>query len=175
MPNMILLPDGTGISGSDWIAVNETHRHQCLDDNNGDTSYVKCNDTGVSMIIEFANPSVAEEDIDFNETVTVSFLSSGRSTDRRNAAGVDIAFQVPSGFSETVYYDPSPSSYEAITGTSRTTQPDTSAWDYSALENLEIICTKNGVREVYLSYLAFRVDYTEAVAADNATFFGANF
>ena len=36
-------------------------------------------------------------------------------------------------------------------------------------------CTKNGSNQVRLSYLALKVSYTEAVAADNATFFGANF
>ena len=38
-------------------------------------------------------------------------------------------------------------------------------------------CTKNGTIEVYLSYLALEVTYTEAGAAvtDNSTFFGANF
>ena len=177
MPQMILLPDDDGTSSSDWIASGTgiSERWEALVDINGDNSYVKCDDNNEAMIIEFANPGVAEAIIDFNEEVTVRFLSSGRSTDRRNAAGVDIAFQVPSGFSETVYYDPSPSSYESITGTARTTQPDTSAWDYAALENLEMICTKNGAREVYLTYLSIRIDYTEAVAADNATFFGANF
>ena len=173
MATMILLPSGSS-SVSDWTAAPFPNTPQsALDDDNGDTSYVKCDDDGESMIVEFANPSVAEGDIASIDAVR--FLSSGRSTDRRNAAGVDIAYQVPSGFSETGYYDPSPSSYETITGIARAAQPDTSAWDYAALENLEMICTKNGVREVYLSYLAIRIDYTEAVAADNATFFGANF
>ena len=39
---------------------------------------------------------------------------------------------------------------------------------------LEMKCTKAQVTEVYLSYLALEVTYTEAVTA-NATFFGANF
>ena len=47
--------------------------------------------------------------------------------------------------------------------------------DMEFMENLEMRCTKNGTRQLRLSYLALEVTYTEAAAADNATFFGANF
>ena len=73
-------------------------------------------------------------------------------------------------------YDPHHSSYDTINGTARPYSDGSSAaWTYANLEALEIKCTKSQVTEVYLSYLALEVTYTEAVAADNATFFGANF
>ena len=174
MPNMTLLPNADGTSSSDWIAVGETDRWDCLKDDNGDTSFVGCDDSLEEMIIEFANPHVAEADID---TVnSVQFLSSGRSTDRRNAAIVNIAFQVPSGFLEACSYDAHAFSYETINGTVRTTSDGgTTAWTYADLENLEMKCIKFGTKNVQLSYLALKVGYTEAVTADNATFFGANF
>ena len=175
MPNMILLPDGTGTSSDDWETSSGT-RHDCLDDDNGDTSFVSCDDDGETMIIQFANPSVAEGDIDTIDSVR--FLSSGRSTDRRNASSVVIGYHVPStgAFNETCSYNAHAFTYESLPGIPRATSDGSSAdWTYSDLEALEMICTKMGAQMLRLSYLALRVDYTEAVAVDNATFFGANF
>ena len=174
---LTLLPDGDGISSSNWVAVGETNRHQCLDDNNGDTSYVKCSTDTDTMIITYADPSVAEADID---TITsVRFLSSGRSNDRRNAALVDIGFQTPSGnVSTSCSYNAHVSSHETINGATKIYSDGLlggTDWTYSDLENLEMICTKDGTQTVFLGYLALKVIYEPAVSADNATFFGANF
>jgi hypothetical protein len=173
MATMILLPDGTGSVHAQWVAVGEATHHECLDDDNGDTSYIKCSTNDRKVTVEYANPSVAEADIASIESVR--FLSSGRSNDRRNASIVTIAFEEPTaGFSEVVSYDPHASSYETINGTARTTSDGTNPWTYSDLENLELLCTKGLTQEVYLSYLALEVTYTEA-AADDAIFFGTNF
>ena len=145
MPYIILLPSADGTISSDWViggSPSEAEHYLSLDDDNGDTSFVACDDGAETMIIEFANPSVAEADIDFNETCS---------------------------------YDAHASSYESISGTIRTTSDGSTDWTYSDLEDLEMICTKFGTQNIQLSYLALRVDYTEAAAADNATFFGTNF
>ena len=181
---MILLPDADGTISFHWVLVGSglSERWEALVDDNGDTSYVQCDNDSAAMIIEFANPDdvtsansgVAEAEID---TITsVRFISSGRSANRRNAALVDIEYQVPSGFSESCSYDPHVSSHETINGTARTGKPGGGLWQYSDLEALEMKCTKDGTNEVYLGYLAIEVTYTEVGAvADNATFFGANF
>ena len=175
---MILLPDGSS-SVADWTPAPFPNTIAgALDDDNGDTSYVKSDTNNAAMTIEYANPSVAEADID---TITsVRFLSSGRSTHRTYSSRVLIAFAVPSGnASEGVRYDPHASSHETINGTARPYSDGLGGtnWTYSDLENLEMRCTKNGTQQLRLSYLAIRVTYTEAVAAvtDNATFFGSNF
>jgi hypothetical protein len=62
-----------------------------------------------------------------------------------------------------------------VNGIGRATSDGSAAWTYSDLENLSMKCIKNGSEGVRLSYLVLVVTYTEAVAADNATFFGANF
>jgi hypothetical protein len=175
MPFMILLPNASNNVSSDWIAAPGIGDsvHGNLADDNGDTAYVKCNDNNESMIIEYANPSVAEANI-VAGSYSVRFLSSGRSSNRRNAALVDIEFQVPSGFLESCSYDAHVSSHETILGIARASKPGGGLWQYSDIEALEMKCTKDGTDEVYLGYLALRVDYTEAVAT-NATFFGANF
>ena len=179
---MILLPNGSSSVSSDWITIPVTFPttppEEVLDDDNGATSYVKCDDNNETMIIEFANPSVVEADIDTIDSVR--FLSSGRSTHRSNASRVAFDFEVPSGNpQEIAFYDASRSSYETINGTARIVSDGAipgAAWTYADLENLEMKCTKAQTTEIYLSYLALEVTYTAvAVAADNATFFGANF
>ena len=177
MPNMTLLPDDTGTASSDWIAVGESTRHEALASNDNSISYVKCNDHSETMIIEFANPSVAEGDIDTIDSV--QFLSVGKSSHRTNSAVVSIAFEAPVGVStyvESCSYDAHRTNWETINGTVRATSDGSNAWTYSDLEGLEMLCTKFLTIEVYLSYLALKVSYTAAaVVADNATFFGANF
>jgi len=175
MATMILLPDGSS-SVSNWIPAPFPNTvSSALDDDNGDTSYVRSNVNNATMTVEYANPSVAEADID---TITsVRFLSSGRSTHRTYSSRVAIDFAIPSGnATEYVRYDPHASSHETINGTARSYSDGSSAvWTYANLEALELTCTKVQTIQVYLSYLALEVTYTEAVAADNATFFGANF
>ena len=173
MATMILLPDATGTTHSEWVAVGESYHHQCLDDDNAATSYVKCSTDTKIMVIEYANPSVAEADIASIESVR--FLSSGKSVHRSDPSLVVISFAAPTvGFLETVSYDAHRTNFETINGTARTTSDGSSAWTYSNLEDLEMRCVKSATIEVYLSYLALEVTYTEA-AADNSVFFGCNF
>ena len=173
MPTMTLLPAGAGTTSSGWIPSAGT-TYECLDDDNGDTTYVACSTNLDEMIVEYANPHVAEGDIASIDSVR--FLSSGRSTNRRSASLMNIYFQAPTaGFGETCSYNAHASSYETINGTSRTTSDGSNAWTYANLNDLEMKCRKIATIEVRLSYLALEVTYTAAVAADNATFFGANF
>jgi hypothetical protein len=178
MPTMILLPDGTSSADLLWLAVpSPQERHHVLDDDNGDTSYATCGVNNKQMTLEFANPTVAEEDINFDAGIIIRFITSGR-TPGRGASGsdVDIKFQVPDGFEETLNYHNNVA-YETEVGTSRNTKPPSAgggAWSYQDLRDLEIRCTKNGTATVRLSYLALEVTYTEPLP-NNATFFGANF
>ena len=174
MATMILLPDATGTTHSSWVAVGESYHHQCLDDDNAATSYSKCSTDARSMTIEYADPSVAEADIASIDSVR--FLSSGKSSHRSDPSLVAISFVAPTaGFSETVSYDAHRTNFETINGIARTTSDGSSAWTYSDLENLEMKCTKSSTVEVYLSYLALEVTYTEVAVTDNSIFFGTNF
>ena len=173
MATMILLPDATGTSDSEWVAVGEATHHECLDDDNAATSYSKCSVDTRELTIEYANPSVAEADIASIDSVR--FLSSGKAVHRTDPSFVTIEFNAPTaGFGEVASYDAHRTNFETINGTARTTSDGSSAWTYSDLEDLEMKCTKILTVEVYLSYLALEVTYTEA-AADNAVFFGTNF
>ena len=171
---MILLPNATDSFDSEWVPVGEAAHHECLDDDNAATTYVKCAADLRPMVIEYADPSVAEADIASIESVR--FLSSGKANHRTDPSRVSISFEAPTaGFAENADYDAHRTNFETINGTARTTSDGSSAWTYSDLEDLEMKCTKVITVEVYLSYLALEVTYTEAVAADNAVFFGTNF
>ena len=173
MATMILLPNATDSFDSEWVAVGEAAHHECLDDDNAATSYSKCSTDNKRMAIEYANPSVAEADIASIDSVR--FLSSGKAVHRTDPSLVTIAFNAPTaGFGEVASYDAHRTNFETINGTARTTSNGVAAWTYSNLENLTMLCTKSGAVEVYLSYLALEVTYTEAVT-DNAVFFGTNF
>ena len=173
MATMILLPNADGTTHVQWVDVGEGSHHDCLDDDNAATSYVKCSSDLRTMTIEYANPSVAEADIASIESVR--FLSSGKANHRTDPSLVAISFAAPfAGFSETVSYDAHRTNFETINGIARTTSDGSTPWTYGRLEQLEMLCTKSGTVEVYLSYLALEVTYTEA-AADNAVFFGTNF
>ena len=163
MATMILLPDGASGHTSDWVANSPFTHEGALTTDNGDVSYVACSVDGRRLVVTYANPSVAEAAIDFTQQVSVRFLSSGRSTNRRFASLVDVAFNAPTyGFIETMSYDVHASSYETLNGTARTTSDGSTAWTYSDLEALELRMTKNGTNEIYMSYLALEVTYTEA-------------
>ena len=175
MATFILNPNSTESASTDWIPVGETFHHQCLDDDNDATSYVKCDDISETFIVGFVNPIIAEGTIASIDSVR--FLSSGKSSHRTNTTRCSMEFYSPSGNSdENAVYNAHRSDFTTVNGTARTTSDGSSAaWTYANIQALRIRCTDASTVEVYLSYLAMEVTYTEAVAADNATFFGANF
>ena len=184
MPTQYLMPTFDAPSSLAWVAVGESTRHECLDDIDGDTSYVKCSANGRSMIIGYINPSEiapphgnytdAFEEHEVGSITSVRFWSQGRHTGRTGTADVDISFQSPTaGFSETAQYNACPSAYTAVFGTTRTTSDGSNPWTYADLEALTMKCTKNGTNEVRLSTLWLEVVWVRADG--KAPFFGANF
>ena len=169
MATMILLPDNTSLITTGWGLVGESSAHECLDDDNDGTSYIKSSTDGDRVVIEYANPSVAVKSIE-----SVRFISSGKAVHRTDPSLLLISFNAPgSGFAETASYDAHRTNYETINGTARTTSDGSNAWTYANLEDLEMRLDKSGTIELYLSYLALEVTYTPA--EDNAIFFGTNF
>ena len=171
MPHVILLPDDTGTVDAGWVVVPGGTEHEALDADDGDGSYVKCSTHEADMIIEYANPTFSAGEVASIDGCRI--IAAGRSSSRRNSSDSLIGFHVPNGFDETFDFDAHASSYEVITGTVRETKPDSSAWAYSDILALELNVRKVATVELFLTYLAIRVDYT--LVADNATFFGANF
>ena len=178
---MILLPDSTVSSHPAWEKVGALTYQACLESADGATTYTTCDNDATFFRVGYANPPVAEEDIDFDEDVFVRFLSSGKSAHRNSSSLVDIDFNSPTGNpTQSCSYDAHRTDFTTVNGTSREFSDGSSAaWTYSDLESLEMKCTKDDTVEVWLSYLALEVTYTavagEEVITDNATFFGANF
>ena len=180
MPTMTLTVTGVGSADIAWLTSSGTHV-DTLGSDDGTTSsgssYSLCPIDGKRINdIVMSNPTVAEGDID---TITsVRFLATGRCPARGSGGSdVDFDFDTPSGYAsdpETLNFFNN-FNYEVEYGTTRTTKPDSSAWEYSDIENLQFNIEKNGTALVHLAYFAAEVVYVEAAVADNATFFGANF
>ena len=177
MATMILLPAGENSVSSDWeyVGTGISNVWGALTTDNGATSYAKCDDTGESFQIDFANPSVAEGDI--TSIDSVRFLSSGKSAHRSATTRCGMKYYVPSGNAdENAVYQPHRTDFTTINGTARSHANGTSGgWTYANLEDLQMRCTLASSAEAYVSYFAMEVTYTEAAVTDNATFFGANF
>lgn len=138
------------------------------------SSYAICASDGRAINdIAMSDPAVAEGDI--TSITSVRFLATGRCPARGSGGtDVDINFDTPSGFSETLNFFNN-ANYEVEYGTTRTAQPDSSAWEYSDIEGLQFNISKNGATLIHLAYFAAEVVYVSAAVADNATFFGTNF
>tara|TARA_Y100000310_G_scaffold163533_1_gene163371 strand:+ start:237 stop:755 length:519 start_codon:yes stop_codon:yes gene_type:complete len=172
---MTLTVTGVASAHALWTTSSGTHV-DTLGSDDGTTSagssYSICASGGRSITgISMSNPAVAEGDI--ASITSVRFLGTGRSPGR-GASGADltISFATPSGFSEVLNFFNN-ANYEVEYGTTRTAQPDSSAWEYSDIEGLEFNIV-SGSASIHLAYFAAEVVYVEAVA-DNATFFGTNF
>ena len=60
MATFIMLPTSSSGHTTHWVAIGESTHHEALDDDNGDTSYVRCSSAFRRLDLGFANPSVAE-------------------------------------------------------------------------------------------------------------------
>tara|TARA_Y100000034_G_scaffold11482_1_gene12009 strand:+ start:330 stop:866 length:537 start_codon:yes stop_codon:yes gene_type:complete len=141
------------------------------------SSYSSTNANNAALLdVVMSDPTVAEEDMDATNPITsVRFLAVGRCPARGSGGSdVDFNFDTPSGFAETLNFFNNVN-YEVEYGTTRTEQPDSSAWSYSDIENLQFNIIKNGTDDVHIAYFAVEVVYVAAAVTDNATFFGANF
>ena len=182
---MILLPDALTAASGEWSVIGGGSVPATLASDDGNTSHMACNTNAAFIRLAFADPDdvtsansgVAEGDIDTIDSVR--FISSGRADSRSSTSRITIAYYRPVGNpDEILQYPPvSPSQYATVNGTARLYSKDSNPWTYSDLEVLELLCTQVYTVENHLSYLALEVTYTAAVAgaADNATFFGANF
>jgi len=192
MAYFIMLPDGT-TGTNEWHKsdVGETEETLVQSDD-GATSYIyEQASANQEITFTMADPSVAEEDIDFDETVTVTPYMHA---DYTFVGGTDMGAPHTYTYlkiqltgtgisliasSQTLTTEDG--SYPAYHGLAATTPAFLTDWDYVGLQNCQVKLenTSRPLRfhPIRVTYVFVRVDYTEAVtaAADNATFFGANF
>ena len=179
MATFYLVPDNT-TGTNEWTCSTGSDFVDLVDEDD-DSTYIWETRQNGEINYTFADPSVGEVYIDFDEDVTVSAFAHAHYTSLSGTVnmailtnGTDISVAA-----STVAVDSS--TYPAYAGASVTQKSLGVDWDYAGLQNLQmkITCTSRPARFNYLrvSYIFFRVDYTaeEVAVADNATFFGANF
>ena len=184
MATFIMLPDGvTGTN--DWQNYGGgTADHTLVDDDSfAGGSYIY--ETASDKVVTFTmtNPSVAEEDIDTINHVTIKLKAhytniTGQSPPETKTLAVTLSSGVYAHLADT--HTVTNSVYPLYTGDSEQYHHHSVAWGYSALEALQVklTLTAGALRHEYVrvSYIYAEVDHTPAVAVtDNATFFGTNF
>ena len=181
MPTFILIPNGDVIQEWDSSGVGASS-YTDVDNDNGDTEYAFSDTNSERMIVDLPAPSVASGDVDTIDSVTIKI--SAAYTHTSFTTGVTVqqggtaadSSSISNG-SDTIAVA-SGGSYATYSGTAETTSDGSDAWVYGDLAGLQLRLTKfrsPRFGELRISYLYAEVAYTAAVAADNATFFGANF
>ena len=191
-----MLPDGV-------TGTNEWHKS---DAGENEDTLVQSDDGASSYIYEqasanqeitftMADPSVAEGDIDFDETVTVTpcmhadfTFVNGTYPDNDTASGgaphtydylkIQLTGTGISLGAASKTLTTEDGSYPLYSGLAATQKAIFTDWDYAGLSNCQVKLENTSrvlrFHPIRVTYVYIRVDYTAAVA-DNATFFGANF
>tara|TARA_Y100000034_G_C6752695_1_gene334742 strand:+ start:139 stop:681 length:543 start_codon:yes stop_codon:yes gene_type:complete len=180
MAYFLMLPDGT-TGTNEWQTNGAATPQAAVTSDDDQTSYIYETRQGHEITLTMANPGVAEETIDFDEDISLRAFTTAHYD--HGSGTVDMDIQVTgtgimlAAATVNVAVDNSYPSYVGLTNMYKSLGSD---WDYTALENSQIYleCTSRPDRfsSLRVSYAFIRVDYTAiVVAADNATFFGANF
>ena len=179
MANFTLLP--TGVTGTNNWACSTGSDFVDLVDEDDDSTYIFEITQNHEINYTFADPSVAEGAIDFDEDVTVSARAHAHYTETGASVNMQITTNGTGITLVGVTRAVDDSAFPVYTGQSGTNKSFGNDWDYAALQALQmkLTCTGRPARFNYLrvSYIYFRVAYTEAAVTvtDNATFFGTNF
>ena len=191
MANFTMLPNGvTGTN--EWTnSGGASHEASCAADDGASSYIYEQASANNEITFTMADPSVAEASIDFDETVTVqAYMKADYTfvgiTDfgaphtytylKIQLTGTGITLGAASKTLTT-----EDASYPLYAGNSHTTKAVGTDWDYAGLQNCQVKL-ENTLRParwhpIRVSYVYIKVTYTVAAvtAADNATFFGANF
>ena len=176
MATFIMLPDGvTGTN--DWQNYGGgTADHTLVDDDTAINSYVYETALNKEVTFTMADPSVDEGDIERVNHVTVKLKAHYTETGQTKTLDVTQISGSYQGLADT--HTVTASIYPLYTGASRQYWHHTTSWTYAALGDLQVKLklTAGAARHYYMrvSYIYAEVDY-DVAAADNATFFGANF
>ena len=191
MASFIMLPDGT-TGTNEWHNSDAGENEDTLvQSDDGASSYIYEQASGNQEItFTMANPSVAEETIDFDEDVTVTpymkadytFVGGTDSGAPHTYAylkiqltGTGISLGAVSNTLTT-----EDGSYPSYSGSSGTDMAMSTPWTYAGLQNCQVKLenTSRPLRfhSIRVTYIYINVVYTAVAAVtDNATFFGSNF
>ena len=179
MATFTMLPNGT-VGTSGWTGNGgATALAGDVDNDNGNTQYAYSSSSGERMTFDLAAPSVAEGDVASIDSVQIqasaSKILSGNSYVKFYMMGTDADSGTIATGPDTITV--ASGGYATISGPVETS-PNLGDWVYGDLAGLRIRAEKfrnDRFGELRISYLYALVTYTAVAAADNATFFGANF
>ena len=181
MAFFLMLPDGT-TGTNEWDNTGGASHEASTQSDDDDTSFIYETRVGHEITLTMADPGVAEENIDFDEDVSVRPIAAAHYEGGSGTVDMDIRITgtgiVLGTATVNVAVDDSYPTYAGGVTTNKSVGTD---WDYAGLENCQVKleCTSRPDRFSYLrvSYVYIRVDYTAVAVAttDNATFFGTNF
>ena len=192
MANFIMLPDGvTGTN--EWTnSGGASHEASCASDDGASSYIYEQASANQEITFTMANPSIAlEAGIDFDETVTVTPYMKA---DYTFVGGTDLGAPhtytylniqlTGTGISlsaDSITLTTEDGSYPQYSGSSTIIKSLGTAWDYAGLQNCQVKLENTSrparFHPIRVSYVYVKVIYTAVVAAaaDNSTFFGANF
>ena len=198
MAFFLMLPYAT-TGTNEWHNFGGASFEESVQSNDGATSYIyEQASANQEITFTMADPSVAEGDIDFNETVTVTpymhadyTFVNGTYPDDDTASGgaphtytylkiqtTGTGISLGAASKTLTTEDGSYPSYSGLASTQKAIFTD---WDYAGLQNCQVKLenTSRPLRfhPIRVTYVYIRVDYTAAVAVTthNAPFFGTNF
>ena len=174
LPNADVSNDWTLSTGSDVYALIDDDYTSPL---SGDSSYLSATVAGKYCVIELEDFTESHSSIDGVQLVV-------RAGNNGRGRTFEIKTKLEDNSTPAVlYYDEdsgtqsASAGYRTITFTNRTTSNGSDAWTNAQLNNLrlfvELEAHSGGTS--YFTYCYVIVTYTEAVATDNAVFFGCNF
>ena len=179
MATFILLPDG--VTGTNNWSTSTGSDYVDLVDEDDDSTFIHEVTLNGEITYTFADPSLAESGIDFDEDVTVTVKAHAHYTNtsgtvnlQMTTTGTDITLPAVTRAIDN-------SAYPVYDGSSTTFKSIGTDWDYAGLENIQVKLklTSRPARFRFLrvAYLYISVDYTATAVTvtDNAVFFGTNF
>ena len=166
MPTAVLYPNGT--SDNSWTTQGESTAHECLDDNNGDTSYVEESTNGEYFHVTFPDMDAADgtaaDDKEILSIDQVRVNVWGRVPARSGGDGELSVIILADGGNYTEAFDMNNYAYhQEHNGTARTVSPAGNAWTYQHISDLEVRIAKdnaNSTPAVRVTHVNIEIVYT---------------
>ena len=177
MAIFILLPNG--VTGTNNWSTSTGSDYVDLVDEDDDSTFIHEVTLNGEITYTFADPSLAESGIDFDEDVTVTVKAHAHYTNTSGTVNLQMTTNGTDITIPAVTRAIDNSAYPVYDGSSTTFKSIGTDWDYAGLQNCQVKLENTSrparFHSIRVSYVYIRVAYTAAVVSDNSTFFGANF
>ena len=166
MPTAVLYPNGT--SDNSWTTQGESTAHECLDEQNHDTSFVEESTNGEYFHITFLDMDAADgtaaEDKEILKINSVRVNVWGRVPARSGGDGELSVLLIADGGNNTEAFDMNNyAHHQEHNGTGRTVTPAGNAWTYKSLSDVQVRVVKdnaNSTPAVRVGHVNIEIIYT---------------